>query len=76
MYIWEVELEENWSYENKSEFSNYHGVITISARNSDQALRKASGIVMKKSFKDEEGTTCKVREVRLLRLERKQKIDA
>jgi hypothetical protein len=76
MYIWEVELEENWSYA-KREWNNNIGTMNISARSFEEALKKASDKLMKSpSFADDDGVVQNIVAVRPVRVERKEKLDA
>lgn len=77
-HIWTVELEEKWDYED--DYDGGEGTYTVAAKTYEEALKKAQGVAMKKSFFDAlpegDGKNHKVVETRLTSISRGNEIDA
>lgn len=85
MYIWEIELEEHWTYMDKGEFEDCGTAYTIAAKDADQAFAKAKKLATSKSrgySLDEDGNESNRGErrdctdVRIIKIERGTAIDA
>ena len=75
--IWTVELEERWSYEKKFDDDSVTGEYRVVASSYEVAVEKATKAALKKSFFDDENeTTESVVEVRIVAVNRGEKIDA
>lgn len=77
MYIWTAKVEEHWSYEDKEEYSDVRGDISIVAKDHIEALSKLKKYLLSMKFVDDEkvGVVDKLTSFRLLKLERGSEID-
>lgn len=76
MYIWDIEFEERWT--NEEEF-NEGANWKISASSYDEAIKKATKLALSKSRGFKQDDTNKMIypvEVRMIRIERGDEIDA
>jgi hypothetical protein len=78
MYVWKVELEERWDYEDDFGDGNGEtGIYAVVAESSEQALEKAMSAAKEKSFTDENDETVHhVVEARLVFVQRGVKLNA
>jgi hypothetical protein len=77
MYIWTVEFEEHYSFDKKGEYTDNGMSFTVSAKNADEAIEKAEKLAnVGEKFEPEDGEDYFLEDIRLIKLERLNVLDA
>lgn len=76
MYVWTIDLEEHWSYNEKGAYENVGLEYTIVANDADAAITKAKSMAAGETIKDDDGKIHKRLAVRVISIERGVHVDA
>ncbi len=78
MYTWEIEVEESWSWD-KNDWENIQGQLVVAAESFEKAMEKTRKFFMmagRSTSKGDDGEKYKLLDIRFIRVERKDELDA